>query len=243
MHKKLTLGLAISLCIQVAVAEDTTESPWTGEGELGFTLTTGNTETQNLATKLAVGYRLSQWEHTLKLNAFRAEDHSELTAENYGLKWQSNYDLFKEEEQYLFGKFRYEEDRFSGFEYQSSLLFGYGHRVFNTEERGLNLEAGIGIGSHQKEFYGESESSDNQAIAYLGLNYRQKIGSHSEFTQELKVEGGSENVYSESLSGFKVSVTEKVALKLSLLIKNNSDVPPDTEKTDTVTAVTLVYGF
>lgn len=243
MHKKLTLGLAISLCIQVAVAEDTPETPWTGEGELGLTLTTGNTEIRNLATKLAVGYKLPLWEHTLKLNALRAEDDTELTAESYGLKLQSNYDLFKEEEKYLFGKFRYEKDRFSGYEYQSSLLFGYGHRVFDTEDRGLKLEAGIGIGHHQINFFEQAQDADQQVIGYVGLNYRQKIGAHSEFTQELKVEGGSENVYSESLSGFKVSVTQKVALKLSLLVKNNSDVPLDTEKTDTVTAVTLVYGF
>lgn len=241
MHKKLTLGLAISLCTQVVVAEDIPETPWTGEGDFGFTLTTGNSENQSLVTNLAVGYRLASWEHTLKLNALRAEDDSELSAESYGLKLQSNYNLFKGKEKYLFGKFRYDEDRFSGYEYQTSLLLGYGHRVFDTKERGLNLEAGIGIGQNQIDIF--NQSSDGQAIAFLGLNYRQKIGSHSEFTQDLKVEGGSENVYSESNTGFKVSVTKTLAMKLSLLVKNNSDVPSDKEKTDTVTAVTLVYDF
>ncbi|MDM8559196.1 DUF481 domain-containing protein [Candidatus Parabeggiatoa sp. HSG14] len=240
MHKKLALGLAISLCIQVAAAEETS-TPWKGEGELGFTQTTGNTENQSLVTKLAIGYKLSSWEHTLNLNALRAEDKDELTGESYGLNLQSNYDLSQDQKQYLFGKLRYEEDRFSGYDYQSSLIFGYGHRVFDTEDRGLKLEAGVGVGQNQMVVF--DQSSDSQAIGFLGLNYRQKIGAHSEFTQDLKVEGGSENVYSESNTGFKVSVTDKVAMKLSLQIKNNSEVPPDTEKTDTITAVTLVYDF
>jgi putative salt-induced outer membrane protein len=236
MHKKLAIGLAVSLCIQGVVAEE--ESPWKGEGELGFTQTSGNTETQSLVTKLAVGYKLSLWEHTLNLNALRAEDDTELTAESYGLKLQSNYDLAKNK--YLFGKFRYEEDRFSSYDYQSSLIFGYGHRVFDTEKTSLMLEAGVGMGKHQTEIF---DDSDNQAVGHLELKYRLKVGTHSEFTQNLKVEGGSENVYSESNTGFKVSVSEKVALKLSLLVKNNSEVHLETENTDTVTAVTLVYGF
>jgi putative salt-induced outer membrane protein len=243
MHKKLCFGLAISLCLQGAMAQDNT---WKGEGELGFTQTGGNTENQSLTAKLTLGYDLAPWEHNLKLSTFRAEDRDNLTAENYGLDLQSNYDLsaFRSDiPGYLFGKLRYNKERFSGYDYQSSLIFGYGYEVFKTKLRDLKLEAGVGIGQNSMELSVYDESNDQQAIGFLGLNFRQQIGSHSEFTQDLKLEGGTENIYSESNTGFKVSVMDNLALKLSLTIKNNSDVPPDVEKTDTISSVTMVYSF
>jgi putative salt-induced outer membrane protein len=237
MHKKLALGLAVSLCLQGAIAE---ENSWKGEGELGFTQTSGNTETQSLVAKLALGYQLFSWDHSLKLEALRAEDHNTLMAESYGANLQSDYNL--SESSYLFGKIRYNKDRFSGYDYQSSLIFGYGYQVIDTERTGLKLEAGIGAGQNNMELDVYSQT-DAQMIGFLGLNFRHKIGAHSELTQDLKVEGGTENVYTESLTGFKVNVFDNLAMKLSLSIKNNSDTPPDVEKTDTVTAVTMVYSF
>ena len=70
-----------------------------------------------------------------------------------------------------------------------------------------------------------------------------KIGTHSEFTQDIRVEGGEDNVYTESDTGFKVNIMENLAMKLSVLVKNNSDVAAEKKKTDTITAVTVVYGF
>jgi len=206
----------------------------------GFTQTSGNTEIQSLVAKLALGYQLFSWDHSLKLEALRAEDQVNLTAESYGANLQSNYNF--SENSYLFGKFRYNEDRFSGYDYQSSLIFGYGYQVINTERTGLKLEVGIGAGQNnmQLDIYSQT---DEQILGFLGVNFRHQIGAHSEFTQDLKVEGGTENVYTESETGFKVNVMENLAMKLSLSINNNSEVPPGIEKTDTVTAVTMVYSF
>jgi putative salt-induced outer membrane protein len=141
MHNKLALGLAISVCLQAAVAEE--DKPWNGQGELGFTQTTGNTKTQSLVAKLGFGYKMLPWKHNLKLETLRSEDNSTLSAETYGLKWQSNYHW--SESSYLLGKFRYEEVRFSGYDYQSSLILGYGHQLINTDSTGLELEAGVGL--------------------------------------------------------------------------------------------------
>jgi len=237
MHKKLGIGFALLLGTQIVVAE---ENGWKGEGEFGFTQTSGNSETQSLIAKLALSYKLTSWKHEAQIEALRSEDDSVRSAERYELNLQSNY--FLSEKSYLFGKLRYEEDSFNGYDYQGSLIVGYGHQIIDTERTGLKLEAGIGW----REGEGELEiltKSNDETVGFLGLSFRQKIGSHSEFTQEFQVEGGSDNVYSKSDTGFKVNIMENLAMKLSLLVKNNSDVPPDTEKTDTITAVTLVYNF
>ncbi|MEN8220218.1 MAG: DUF481 domain-containing protein [Pseudomonadota bacterium] len=235
MHKKLCIGFALLLGTQIAVAED---SGWKGEGEFGFTQTSGNSETQSFVAKLALSYQLTSWKHEAQIEALRSEDDSVLSAERYELNLQSNYLL--SEKSYLFGKLRYEEDSFNGYDYQASLIFGYGHQFIDTERTGLKLEAGIGW--RQGELKIITESND-ETVGFLGVSFRHKIGSHSEFTQEFQVEGGSNNIYSESDTGFKVNIMENLAMKLSLLVKNNSDVLSGTEKTDTITAVTLVYNF
>ena len=83
----------------------------------------------------------------------------------------------------------------------------------------------------------------DHALDFIGLKFRRKIGYHSELTQEFKIEGSSENTNTESDTGFKVNVTDTIALKLSLTIKNNSEVPAGVEKTDTISAATFVYSF
>jgi len=240
MHQKLGLGFAVLLSVQAAVAE---ENALKGEGELGITHTSGNTKTQSLVGKFGLTYQqTSSWKHEAQLEMLRSENDESLTAERYGLNLQSNYSLSKQS--YLFGQLRYEDDSFSGYDYQGSLTFGYGHNVIDTERTGLKLKAGIGARQLQLETASDSEL---ETIGVFGLNFRQKIATHSEFTQdflvEMGVEAGAENTYSESNTGFKVNVTDKVAMKFSMLIKNNSEVPPDREKTDTITAVTLVYSF
>jgi len=236
MHNKFGIGLAVFLCIQGAAAED---APFKGEGELGFTQTSGNTDTQSLVAKLAIKYTTSSWEHEAKLDALRAEEDNVLNAERYELNLQSNYLL--SDKSYLFAKLRYEDDSFNGYDYQTSLNFGYGNKLIDTERTGLKIEAGVGV--RQFKLDTVDSESDEEMVGYAGLNYRQKIGSHSEFTQDIEVEGGSDNIYTQSDTGFKVNIMDNLAMKLSLSVKNNSEVPPDTEKTDTLTAVTLVYSF
>ncbi len=251
MWKKIVVGFAILLCVQIAVAEET---PWKGEGELGITQTSGNTENQNIIAKLGLIHERALWKHEAKLEALRAEDDEKLTAERYELTWQSDYKL--SETSYVFGKFRYEDDSFTGYNYQASLSAGYGYKVFDTDTDSLKLEAGIGVRTFELEDTIESEketvdvfglelesSGESEAIGVLGLNYMRKIGSNTEFTQDFLIEGGSENVYSKSDTGLKVNMTDKLALKLSLMIKNNSEVAADKEKTDMISAVTLVYNF
>jgi putative salt-induced outer membrane protein len=58
----------------------------------------------------------------------------------------------------------------------------------------------------------------------------------------LAIEGG-DNRYMESTSALKTRVVGNVALVLSYVIKNNSDVPVGIAKTDRFTAISLEYGF
>lgn len=228
-----------------------------GIGEFGFTNTSGNTETQNVYAKLGMNYQYNLWKHDLRLNALRADEENEITAERYETIANTHYHLSKLK--YLFGIFQYENDRFNGYDYQTSIGSGYGRKVLDKKRIKLELKAGLGIKKYEFE---PTNQLGLYGILILGLNYSQKIGTHSELIEEILVETGSDNTFIRSDTGFMTHIIHNLALKVSLSIRYNSDIPNIvnsgdedndgvydeifTEKikhTDTITAITLVYNF
>jgi putative salt-induced outer membrane protein len=254
MQKRLALGIAILLCTQTGLAED----GFSGKGSLGITYNSGNTETQDLNAGLSLGYGHAQWEHKANLDALQSEKDDEKTAERYGLKLQSDYTL-PNEISTIFGTVRYEDDQFSSYEYQASLVGGYGHHLIKTEPTKLKVEIGAGVRqsklkdsveSGAEEFSGDERigltfkgGENTEAILHLVLNFSHKFTDQATFTQDLLVEAGSENIYTKSVSALDVKLMGNLALRLALEIRNNSEVTPGTEKTDTTTTMNLVYGF
>jgi len=254
MQKRLALGIAILLCTQTGLADD----GFNGEGSLGLTYNTGNTETQDLKAGLSLGYAHAQWEHKANLGALQSEENNNKTAERYGLKLQSDYKLPSEIDS-LFGTIRYEDDQFSSYEYQASLVGGYGHYFIKTDPTEFKVEIGAGVRqsklkdsveSGAGEFSGDDRleltfkgSENTEAILHFGLEFSHQLTEQATFTQNLLIEAGNENIYTQSLSALDVKLMGNLALRLALEIRNNSDVNPGTEKTDTTTTMNLVYNF
>ncbi len=231
---KRALGLsALLLCQSLATAGDLK-----GEGELGYTQTSGNTDTSSLNVKLSLSKEQASWHHSGQLSAITAATSSQTTAENYTLKARSNYDLGSK--RYVFGSLRYENDRFSGYDYQSSLVAGVGSRLIENQGQTLDADIGLGLRGLQDAVTGKSST---EAVLLLNGNYVYPLSDSATFTQDLMVEGGSDNTYAESVTGLKLKVMDNLAAKIAYTVKHNSSVPTGTDKTDALTSITLVYGF
>jgi putative salt-induced outer membrane protein len=234
----LSDGYKFEAAKKSALSDNDMKKTWKGEGEFGFTQTSGNTDTQNLIGKLGINYLKQRWEHKFNIDSLRTEDRNNLTAESYGLEFQSNYKWSKK--QYWFNRIKYEDDRFSGYDYQTSISTGYGFNVFETKTTSLSLD--IGVGFRQSQLIGAADA-EQEPIAVASIDYSRKISDNTTFTQDFSIDAGSENIHSEANTGLKVSITDTIAMKLSYSLKNNSEVPAGIEKTDTISAVTLVYDF
>ena len=212
-------------------------SQWAGSGEVGYVATTGNTETSNLVAKLGVTNERVKWRHTLNLEALNSEDDGDTTAERYFASWQSDYKL--SEHDYLFGRLAYEDDKFSGYDYRTTQAIGYGRRVLDTETMTLDLEAGPG--ARQSKL--KSDGTEKEMILRLAGRYAWQISEHAKFTQDLSSDIGEDATITKSVTALQADVMGNLAMKLSYTVTHTSDVPEDIDKTDTETAVTLVYGF
>ena len=218
-----------------AMAQDA--EGFSGRAGLGFLATSGNSESENANGNFDLWWNYEPWSHSLNGVAIRSSSSGVTTADATGIGWKSRYAL--NEADYLFGLLAWDKDEFSAYEQQVREAVGYGRHIVNTEKHLLSGE--IGIGARQSDL--RDGTSQSGTIYYLGGDYRWTISESSVFTQSIAVEQGSDNTYIESNTSLSAKVRSNLALVLSFTAKNNSDVLPDTEKTDTFTAISLEYTF
>ena len=224
-------------CLFTTEALADEEEGFSGRAGLGILATTGNSENKSFNANFNLGWSYAPWNHTLDGVAIKSSASGDTTAEAYSLGWKSQYSL--NEVDYLFGLVSWDKDEFSAYEQQIREAIGYGRQFFDTGTHFLSSE--IGIGARQSDL--RDGTNSNETILYLGGAYRWTISETSEFSQLIAVEHGSDNTYIESTSALSAKVKENLALALSFIIKNNSDVLPGTKKTDTFTTISLEYAF
>jgi putative salt-induced outer membrane protein len=213
-------------------------APWSGEVAAGFLATSGNSETRSLNGKLALDYTAESWKNGFMATALGSSDSDGTTAERYTLADKLDYNF--SERQYVFGALEWEKDLFGGIRERTSETVGYGYRVLTGPVHSLDLE--LGAGARQTKENGTGIREDD-LIGRAAGKYVWTISETSHFSQTLKVESGESNTFTESVSELKLNIIGNVAAALSYTVRNNSEVPADTDKTDSFTAVNLVYGF
>ncbi|MFU8816470.1 MAG: YdiY family protein [Pseudomonadales bacterium] len=220
-----------------AVAEAADDGPWSGKVRLGYLATTGNSETTNMNFATSVGYATGAWTHGLAASAIGANDDEQTTAEAYTLGFRSTYDF--SEFDYAFGRADWLKDKFSGYDQQLSQAVGYGRRLINSPQQKLNLE--LGAGARQAELRDGETQSD--VIARFGADYQYLINDHAEFNFNLGVQTGKDNTFSEAVSAMKTNLFGSLAAVVAYTVRNNSDVPAGSKKTDGITSISLEYAF
>lgn len=212
--------------------------PFVGNVALGYLATSGNTDSTNFNTTFDVKWDLDgPWRHDWKALAINARTDGVTTAEAQAAGYKAQRDF--SEMSYVFFSGDWRQDRFSGYDRQVTEAIGYGNRLIDTDRQTLALEAGLG--AKQSDLITGEEL--DEAIVRGGLDYVLRINDTSEFNQKLLLEQGEDNRYTESTTALKTRIVGNLAVVLSYVIKNNSDVPVGIEKTDRFTAVSLEYGF
>jgi len=212
--------------------------PFAGSVALGYLATSGNTESTNGNASLKVAWDLDgPWKHNWTALAINARTNGVTAAEAYAAGYKATRDFSATS--YLFASGDWREDAFSGYDKQVTEAVGYGRRLIDTERHLLALEGGVGA---KQSDLSTGEELD-ESIVRGGLDYLVHLTEGSEFNQKLLIEQGDENRYTESTSALKARIVGNLAIVLSYVIKNNSDVPVGIEKTDRFTAISLEYGF
>lgn len=211
---------------------------WSGQASAGLVASTGNAENSSVTVGVNAKYIQQPWRHTIAANVYFAENEGEQTAERYALSHKLGYKL--SDKSYAFNFLSYDADEFANIDSRIANVIGYGRNLIATEKHTLDAE--LGLGFRQTQFT-DGEPDSEETVGHFGLNYSGQLTETTSLTENLLVQGGSDNLYTQSVTALNVAMTEKLSLSLNYTINNNSDVPDGFEKTDTVTSINLVADF
>ena len=229
------LAMILVGTLSSAVAEDA--EAWATEVEVGLVSTSGNTDTQNLKLRADSKGDFAHFRHHFHLENLQSSTDGSVTAQKFYAFYQADYKL--DEISAVFGRISYDDDRFSGFKYQSDLTAGYSRMLFDTGTMALTGDVGVGLRVSELD----SGQKNEEGIVRLAGKYAWEVSGNAAFQQLLSSEIGSKSTISRSDSSITATINGSLSMKLSLTVKHNSVVPVGRDKTDTETSVTLVYGF
>ena len=257
-----TCGLILLGFLPVVAMAETDEN-FVADLELGTILTSGNTETSTFKGKLGISQNLEKWRNKYVLEGLYKKDKvtvgegedaqsdNQTTAQKYFASGQADYKLDQENKGlFVFGS--YEDDRFSGYAYQSTIAIGYSDQLFSFENSRLDYSVGPGMSFAKTEDTLDSDGNDvegettQDGIVRLSVDYLYKFSDHAKFTQkissDLAVESAS-NSRTKSETAVSANINSSLAMKFSYIVNHNTHVPDGKKHADTQTAVTLVFSF
>ncbi len=220
---------------------------WTGKGEAGMVFASGNTDTETANGKLNLKYETEQWKNLLGGAVLYASDEDGKTAnrwETFGeLGWKFT------ERNFLFGAGRYEEDEFSGFNYQATLSGGVGRRFLDNPTTTMVATIGAGYKFFETRDAVDEETgallergeSDSQVVFRATFDFEHKFTATTSLVDKFISESGSENTFVQNDISLQVKMTDVLALAVGYGVRYNSNPPVEFKKTDTLTTINLVY--
>ena len=239
MSKRLFPILCLfPLLLQAADESTETKGVWEGQGELGFTATSGNTDSENLNASLRLSREKLKWKHLFSIEIIQAEAGGVTNSDSREARARSEYRL--NEKSYSYGQARFQQDVFSGYDHQVSLVAGVGSRFIESDPHLLDLSIALGYRNVKDSEFGVTTKS---GILSSDLYYEYTFSESAAFIQTLLIEAGEDNTYFQSETALRNRISGHFSSKISYQLKHNTDVTPSFEKTDQLITVSLVYDF
>lgn len=207
------------------------------EIELGAIFTSGNTEEENVSYGVTVDWLRENWEYQFTSDGLRNSRFGDVTAQRFYHVARGRRQI--DENSFWGVRGAYEDDRFNGFDYQADVTVTYG-RNFLTDVDNMSLSTEVGPGYRRSV----TEIDEfNEVIIRAAGEYVWNMSESANFFQNLSAEAGDETTIYRSETGVESALMENLSLRLSFNVRHQTDVPFGREKTDTQTAVSVVWSF
>jgi putative salt-induced outer membrane protein len=211
---------------------------WNGRGLLGYSATTGNSETSNVNASFLIAYTSYPWRHYFSADANFGENQGDTNTERWAAGYKPEYFFSRRTFAFLF--LGYDHDKFADIDARYSATLGIGHVIWKNDNNILIGELGAG---YRQTNYVSNIDDNGEAVGRAALHYTGKITRNTSFSQDLTTLFGSKNTFVESISALQVAMTDTLALSVNYTVRYNSFAPPGFENTDTFTSVNLVAAF
>src|ERR1700761_3205068 len=109
---------ALAIAAPIAAHADDPPPGWSGKGQAGYLLSRGNSDADSLNASLDMFLIQNAWKHELTLDGLYGKSAGIVSAERWDGRLQTNYAITTP--LFAFGALSYINDKFSGFQYQTS---------------------------------------------------------------------------------------------------------------------------
>jgi putative salt-induced outer membrane protein len=235
----------------VAVADDLPQG-WSGKGQAGYVMSRGNSDTDAANAKLDLYLLRNDWKHNLQLDGLFGRSAGITSAERWDARLQSDYAITKR--LFTFGALTYEDDRFSGFQYQASGSAGLGYKFIDSDSTKLAVQGGVGYRSLRAELLIKDSNgavtqriplppTESEVVGTAGLDFSHQFNSSTKLIDKLNTESGSSNTSLRNDLALEVKMSKKLSLAAGYSVLHNSKPPAGLKTTDTITTLNVVYAF
>lgn len=218
----------------------------TARAEAGAIVARGNSQSESFTAKFDIAREWEDWKQAFGTSAVYAADPAGATGQRWDVRSQTDYKFHAKG--FSFGSARYEEDRFSGFEYQSSLGMGLGWR-FHDDPR-TKLIAQIGLGYRQMQTRASLEEdgltvipSEQQdaLVEQAKIEFEHSLTQTTRVLDQMLVESGVDNTFISNDISLQVKIMGSLALAVGYSVRYNTRPPEGFDTTDTLSTLNLVY--
>lgn len=242
-HGNIRLIFVIASCCLASTAR----AQWTAKAEAGAVAARGNTTTDSANVRLDVAREFEKWKHSVSLAAVYASDETGATGQRWAGRGQSDYKFHPKG--FWFGSARYEEDRFSGFEYQTTYGTGLGWRFYDDPVTRFVVQVGAGYKVFETRDAVDDDDGvtsipgerQEELIAQLGIDFEHELTPTTKVVNKFLVESGANNTFLQNEFSVQVKILESLALAAGYAARYNTDPPEGFEELDTLTTLNLVY--
>ena len=212
--------------------------PWDGDIKVSAVFSSGNSENSAVGISFDTARIGGDFTHNLKGYFDLGQSGGETNQRRWGAAYQLDYNFG--ERTYAYGRFSYDEDEFSGFDYRLFAGAGLGHHYFLSDALTWKVEAGPG---YRYSPIDDTREVEQQVAVYAASETDWLIREGVLFEQDFTVTWSSPTTTVESITSLKTDLTESLSTAVSFEYRFETDPPQNRENTDTIARASLVYGF
>ena len=234
-----------------AGAQDADTSQWSGEGSLSAGVTTGNTDTTDIGLGLDIGRDIGLWAVGVQASVDYGETDGEETKNRIFLN--GNLDRQLTDKLFSFGQISYEIDEFSGFDSRLFVGGGLGYEIFNSDQVQWSVRGGPGLKVDEIEAVLDESTSPATVLipseteesfgATASSTYAYQFNDNVSFTNDTNVLYADTSTQIGNITALTASLTNTLSARVSYEVRHDTDPVDGFESTDTISRVSLVYGF
>jgi putative salt-induced outer membrane protein len=228
-----------SVTTPISADGDATTKPWEITGALGFTLTSGNSDTVTLLVGAKALREWEKWKLAMRIGILYAKSNHVETASEWMFVEKLERKL--SERATIFQALLLEHDEQEDLAYRIQFTMGYNRRLKKSEK--FELWGNVGGGVLYEKFFDDEQT---EGIAQVGINFTWQITKTLKYEQIITFfpslsESGEFRFYWESV--FTTPISDRFDLRISILDRYDSNPQPGVKDNDLTIAVALAINF